>query len=237
MANLTPHIEANKEDFAETVLMPGDPLRAKFVAETYLKNVKLVNQIRGALAYTGYYKGKKVSVMASGMGIPSMGIYSYELYKIFDVQNIIRIGTAGGINENIKLKDIVIAMGACTDSNYGKQYNLKGNYSAIADYTLINKANEVAKQMELPIKVGNILTTDIFYHENKEYYDNWANMGVLAVDMETAGLYMNAAHLGKKALTICTISDHIIRGENCTAEERQNTFTNMMELALQVAIK
>jgi len=237
MANLTPHIEANKGDFAKTVLMPGDPLRAKFVAETYLENVKLVNQVRGILAYTGYYKGKEISVMASGMGIPSMGIYSYELYKIFDVENIIRIGTAGGINENINLKDIVVAIGACTDSNYCNQYDLKGNYSAIADYTLIKRTDEVAKQMELPIKAGNILTTDVFYHENKEDYNNWAKMGVLAVDMETAGLYMNAAHLGKKALTICTISDHIMKGESCTAEERQNTFTNMMELALEVAIK
>lgn len=237
MANLTPHIEANKGDFAETVLMPGDPLRAKFISENYLENAKLINQIRGILAYTGEYNGKKVSVMASGMGIPSMGIYSYELYQTFGVENIIRIGTAGAINNEIKLKDVVIAMGACTDSNYVAQYNLDGNYSAIADYSLLNKAVETAKQIELPVRVGNILTSDVFYDENKERYNNWAKMGILAVEMETAGLYMNAARLGKKALTICTISDHLLKNEHCTAEERQNSFSNMMKLALEVATK
>lgn len=237
MANLTPHIEANKGDFAETVLMPGDPLRAKFISENYLENAKLINQIRGILAYTGEYNGKKVSVMASGMGIPSMGIYSYELYQTFGVENIIRIGTAGAINNEIKLKDVVIAMGACTDSNYVSQYNLDGNYSAIADYSLLNKAVETAKQIELPVRVGNILTSDVFYDENKERYNNWAKMGILAVEMETAGLYMNAARLGKKALTICTVSDHLLKNEHCTAEERQNSFSNMMKLALEVATK
>lgn len=237
MANLTPHIEANKGDFAETVLMPGDPLRAKFISENYLENAKLINQIRGILAYTGEYNGKKVSVMASGMGIPSMGIYSYELYQTFGVENIIRIGTAGAINNEIKLKDVIIAMGACTDSNYVSQYNLDGNYSAIADYSLLNKAVETAKQIELPVRVGNILTSDVFYDENKERYNNWAKMGILAVEMETAGLYMNAARLGKKALTICTVSDHLLKNEHCTAEERQNSFSNMMKLALEVATK
>lgn len=237
MANLTPHIEANKGDFAETVLMPGDPLRAKFISENYLENAKLINQIRGILAYTGEYNGKKVSVMASGMGIPSMGIYSYELYQTFGVENIIRIGTAGAINNEIKLKDVVIAMGACTDSNYVSQYNLDGNYSAIADYSLLNKAVETAKHIELPVRVGNILTSDVFYDENKERYNNWAKMGILAVEMETAGLYMNAARLGKKALTICTVSDHLLKNEHCTAEERQNSFSNMMKLALEVATK
>lgn len=235
MAIPTPHIAAGKEDFAKTVLMPGDPLRSKFIAETYLKDAKLVNNVRGIQGYTGTYKDKKVSVMASGMGIPSIGIYSYELFNFYDVQNIIRIGSAGAISPKLKLRDIVIGMAACTNSNYAKQYKLPGTFAPIASFDLVLKAYEAAKAMNLDVNVGNIYSSDTFYDDALSLAD-WQKMNVLAVEMEAAALYMNAARAGKNALCICTISDcPLTGGEECTAEERQLSFTKMMEIALEIA--
>lgn len=230
----TPHISAKKGDFAKTVLMPGDPLRAKFIAENYLENAVLVNNVRGVQGYTGTYKGKKVSVMASGMGIPSIGIYSYELFNFYDVDNIIRIGSAGAINKDLKLRDIVIAQGACTNSNFGTQYGLNGVFAPISSFTLLEKAVNTARQMKLPYAVGNLLSSDTFYDDGAGA-KAWTKMGVLAVEMEAAGLYMNAARCGKNALAICTISDHLLTGEELDSDARQNTFRQMMELALTIA--
>lgn len=232
----TPHIDAKPEDFAKTVLMPGDPLRAKFIAENFLENPVLVNNVRGVQGYTGTYKGEKVSVMASGMGMPSMGIYSYELFNFFEVENIIRIGSTGALQDNIKVRDIVLAMGACTNSAYASQYGLNGFFAPVADFGLLCKAVDVAKGIKLDYHVGNVLTSDTFYSDETEANEKWRRMGVLAVEMETAALYMNAARSGKKALSIFTVSDHIFTGEATTAEERQNTFTQMMELALETAV-
>ncbi len=235
MSNIpTPHISANKEDFAETVLMPGDPLRAKFIAETYLEDAKLVNNVRGIHGYTGFYKGKKVSVMASGMGMPSIGIYSYELFNFYDVKNIIRVGSAGAINGNLKLRDIVIGAGACTNSNYSKQFDLPGTFAPIGSFKLIQKAVSAAETLGIEPVVGNIYSSDTFYDDSQSLI-KWQKMGVLAVEMEAAALYMNAARAGKNALCICTISDCPFTGEECTAEERQLTFTKMMEIALEIA--
>lgn len=231
----TPHIEAKDNDFAKTVLMPGDPLRAKFIAERYLDNAGLVNNIRGIQGYTGTYKGKKISVMASGMGMPSMGIYSYELYKFYNVDNIIRIGSAGGIADELKLRDIVIAMGCSTNSHYASQYNVPGMLAPLADYHLLRTATDVCNKKNIAVKVGNILTSDVFYNDDAEFNLKWKRLGILAVEMETAALYYNAARLSKRALSICTISDHVIRGEELSAKERQETFTDMMEIALETA--
>lgn len=231
----TPHITAKEGDFAKTVLMPGDPLRAKFIAENYLDNAKLVNEVRGINGYTGYYKGKKVSVMASGMGQPSMGIYSYELFKFYGVESIIRIGSCGGFSKDLHVRDIVIAMGACTNGNYAMQYNLPGTFCPIADYSLLEKAVNCCKEKNLNFKVGNILSSDTFYDDSNSGLQ-WAKMGVLGVEMESSALYMNASRLGKKALCICTVSDSFVYPEeNTTAEERQTTFTSMMEVALEIA--
>ena len=231
----TPHITAKKEDFAKTVLMPGDPLRAKFIAENFLEDAVLVNNVRGVNGYTGYYKGKRVSVMASGMGQPSIGIYSYELFSFFGVENIIRIGSAGAYSDKLKVRDIVIGMGACTNSNYAHQYNLKGTFAPIADYELMQKAIDIAKEQGTPVVVGNVLSSDPFYDADPTARDRWKEMGVLCVEMEAAALYMNAAKLNKKALCICTISDHLYTGEELSAEERQVTFNKMMEIALELA--
>lgn len=232
----TPHINAAKEDFAKTVLMPGDPLRSKFVAENFLSSPKLVNNVRGVQGYTGTYKGVPVSVMASGMGMPSMGIYSYELFNLFGVENIIRIGSAGGILPSVKVRDIVIAQGACTDSSYAASFNLPGTFAPIASFELLKTAASLAEEMKLPYHVGNILSSDVFYSDNENApTTNWGKMGVLAVEMESAALYMNAARSGKNALTICTVSDHLATGEITTAEERQTSFCDMMSLALNVA--
>ena len=239
----TPHINASLGDFAKTVLMPGDPLRAKFIAETFLENAVLVNNVRGIQGYTGTYKGVPVSVMASGMGIPSIGIYSYELFSEFGVENIIRVGTAGGMSESIKVRDIVIGMGACTNSNFAHQYSLPGTFAPIASYKLLENAVNTAKEMGLSYHVGNLLSSDTFYSDlsamPKGFTQNdlWVKMGVMAVEMEAAGLYMTAARLGKNALAICTVSDHIITGEATSAQERQTSFTDMMTLALETAIK
>lgn len=231
----TPHIEAKAEDFARTVLMPGDPLRAKFVAETFLENAKLVNNVRGIHGYTGTYQGKKVSVMASGMGMPSIGIYSYELFHAYDVEQIIRIGTAGGLTEEAKVRDIVFGMGACTNSNYVNQYQLPGNYAPICSYELLREAVAVADGMdEVCYHVGNVISSDTFYDDHNSGMV-WSKMGVLAVEMEAAALYMNAARAGKKALAICTISDNLATGESTSSQERQTSFQAMMKIALEIA--
>lgn len=230
----TPHISAKKGDFAKTVLMPGDPLRAKFIAENYLTDAVLVNNVRGVQGYTGNYKGKRVSVMASGMGIPSIGIYSYELFNFYDVDNIIRVGSAGAINKDLKLRDIVIAQGACTTSSYGNQFGLPGTFAPIASFELLEKAVNTARDMKLRYKVGNLLSSDPFYDDGVGG-KAWTKMGVLAVEMEAAGLYMNAARAGKNALAICTISDHLLTGEELDSDARQNSFRQMMELALTIA--
>ncbi len=231
----TPHIAGNPGDFAKTVLMPGDPLRAKFIAETFLTDAKQITGIRGMLGYTGTYEGVRVSVMGSGMGIPSMAIYSYELFKEFDVENIIRIGTAGAINRDLELRDVVVGMGACTNSNYAAQYRLDGVFAPIASYKLLKTTDQVAETLGIPLKVGNLLSEDNFYHEYDDVNAKWEKMGVYAVEMESAALYMNAARLGKHALAICTISDHLVKKEFSTVEERQTSFTEMMKLALGVA--
>lgn len=232
----TPHINAIPEDIAKTVLMPGDPLRAKFIAENFLEAPVLFNNVRGIHGYTGAYKGHKVSVMASGMGIPSIGIYSYELFNFFGVDNIMRIGSAGSMNKDVHVRDIVIGMGACTNSAFAVQYGLPGTFAPIASYDMMKTAIECAERVGATYHVGNLLSSDTFYGDDASATEKWMKMGVLAVEMEAAGLYMNAARAGKNALAICTISDHILTGEATTAEERQNSFTQMMEIALETAI-
>lgn len=236
MSNIpTPHIAAKEGDFAKTVLMPGDPLRAKFIVETFLTDAVLVNNVRGVNGYTGYYNGKRVSVMASGMGIPSMGIYSYELFNFYDIDNIIRIGTAGSIHPDLKIRNVVLAMGACTDSNYGAQYELPGTFAPIASFELLRKAVKVIEEMgNIGYKVGNVVSSDVFYSD-RQTTAAWQKMGALAIEMESAALYMNAARAGKNALTICTISDSLVTGEVTTAEERQTSFDDMMKIALEIA--
>ncbi len=238
----TPHIDATPDNFAKTVLMPGDPLRAKYIAETYLVSPRLVNNVRGINGYTGLYKGHKISIMASGMGIPSIGIYSYELYNFFGVENIIRVGSCGGIRKEIEVRDIILAMGACTNSNYAEQYHLNGSFSSICSYNILKITSEIAKKMGCRYHIGNILSSDTFYTDENDLPDslkstnNWAKMGVLAVEMEAAALYMNAARAGKNAIAICTVSDNILTGEATTAEERQNSFNEMIILALETAV-
>ena len=233
----TPHIKAEPSDFAKTVLMPGDPLRAKFIAENFLEDARLVNNVRGIQGYTGTYKGVPVSVMASGMGMPSIGIYSYELYNFFGVENIIRVGSAGGTSTKVKIRDVIIGMGACTTSNYAVQYGLEVTYSPICDYELMTAAIEEAKKIGASYVVGNILSSDIFYNANPAASEKWTRMGVLGVEMEAAALYMNAAYAGKRALAICTVSDHLLTGEALDSDARQNSFTDMMEIALGVAVQ
>ncbi len=231
----TPHISAEYGDFAQTVLMPGDPLRAKFIAETYLENAKLVNNVRGINGYTGFYKGKRVSVMASGMGQPSIGIYSYELFNFYGVENIIRIGSCGSFDKDLHARDLIIAMGACTNGNFALQYNLPGTFCPIASYSLVEKAVKECEKTGVKFKVGNILSSDTFYDDSDSGMV-WSKMGVLGVEMESAALYCNAARAGKNALCICTVSDSFIYPEeNTTAEERQTSFTKMMEIALAIA--
>ena len=233
----TVHIEANEGEIAKTVLMPGDPLRAKFIAETFLENPVQFNSVRNMLGFTGTYKGVRVSVMGSGMGAASIGIYSYELFKFYGVENIIRVGTSGGIGGGVKLKDIVIGMGASTDSNYLTQYGFAGHYAPIASYELLALAVEAAKELGSEVKVGNIMTSDVFYNDNADAYSSWDKMGILAVEMEAAALYANAVRLGKNALTILTVSDMVFTGEATTSEERQTTFTEMLKVGLETAVK
>ena len=229
----TPHIGAQYGEIAETVLMAGDPLRAKFIADNFLTNPVQFNEVRGMLGYTGTYGGKRVSVMGHGMGIPSIGIYSYELYNFYGVKTIIRVGSAGSYHPDLKLGDLVIAQGACTDSNYGAQFGLPGTFAPIADFDLLRKAAAACEQRGLHYMVGNILSSDVFYSDNPQS-ESWRKMGVLAVEMEAAALYMNAARSGNRALVICTISDHILTGEEMSADERRTTFTNKMEVALSL---
>lgn len=228
----TPHLQGNNGDYAKTVLMPGDPLRAKFIAETYLENVKCVNEIRGMLGFTGTYKGVPVSVQGSGMGQPSIGIYSYELYHFFDVQNIIRIGTAGGVAEQVQLRDIILGQGACTNSHFADQYRLPGTVAPIASFRLLKTAADAAEALGMPVLVGNLLSSDTFY-DDADSLAQWQKMGVLGIEMESAALYLTAARAGKDALCICTVSDCPLREEFTSAEERQTGFTRMMELALE----
>ncbi len=230
----TPHITAKEGDFARTVLMPGDPLRSKFIAETYLENPVLVNNTRGVQGYTGTYKGKRVSVMASGMGIPSIGIYSYELYNYYGVENIIRVGTAGGIADDVKLRDVVLGMSAYTNSNFGRQFGFDGNVAPCCSFKLLEQAAAAARKLGIEPNVGALYSSDVFYDEAGNA-GKLKKLGVLAVEMESAALYLNAARAGKNALAICTISDHIFRGESLPAEDRQKTFTQMMEIALEIA--
>ncbi len=232
----TPHINAESGDFAKTVLMPGDPLRSKFIAENFLSDIRLVNNVRGVQGYTGKYMGGEVSVMASGMGMPSMGIYSYELFKFFGVDNIIRVGSAGALREDVSVRDIVLGQGACTNSNYMSGFELPGDFAPIADFTLLRRAADAAEKMGLSYHVGNLLSSDTFYSDSGNTGLQWSKMGVMAVEMEAAALYANAARLGKRALAICTVSDSLVTGEALDADARQNSFTDMMRLALDVAI-
>ena len=231
----TPHNGAEKGDIAKTVLMPGDPLRAKYIADTYLKDVKCFNTVRNMFGYTGTYEGKEVSVMGSGMGMPSIGIYSFELYHFYDVDQIIRIGSAGGISDKVKVRDLVIGMGASTNSNFASQYKLPGTFAPIADFGLLRKAVEIAEEKNIPVAVGNILSSDTFYTDDETANDQWKKMQILCVEMEATALYMNAARAGKKALCMLTISDHLYTGEALSAEERQTSFHEMMEVALKLA--
>ena len=233
----TPHIEAIPEDFAKTVLMPGDPLRSEFIAKNFLDGAVLINNVRGIHGYTGSYKGKKVSVMASGMGMPSMGIYAYELFNFFEVENIIRVGSAGAISDEVKVRDIIFGMGASTNSNFAAQYCLDGAFAPIADYNLMKIAIEEADKLGASYAVGNLLSTDAFYNVNTESIKKWKNLGVLGIDMEAAALYMNAAYARKNALAICTVSDHVFTGESLDASERQSSFAEMIEIALNAATR
>ncbi len=238
----TPHNSAKPGDFGKTVLMPGDPLRAKFIAETFLENPVLVNNVRGVQGHTGYYKGVKVSVMASGMGMPAIGIYSHELFTGYDVDNIIRVGSAGAIQENINLYDLVIAQGACTDSNWASQFHLPGTFAPIASWELLTEAVKAAEAHGATYHVGNVNSSDVFYGDHVDVPEGLDSvyglkkMGVMALEMEAAALYMNAARYGKRGMCICTISDHILKGVETTSDERQTAFTQMMEVALDVAV-
>ena len=232
----TPHNSASMGDFAKTVLMPGDPLRAQYIAENFLEDARLVNNVRGIHGYTGTYHGVPVSVMASGMGQPSIGIYSYELYTMYGVENIMRIGSAGAMSEKLKLRDVVAAQGACTNSNFAHQFKLPGTFAPIADFTFLETAVAVAWELGVEMPVGNLLSSDTFYDASSSTME-WAKMGVLAVEMESAALYMTAASLGKRALTLCSISDSIVTGEALSAEDRQTTFTTMMKIALETAVR
>ena len=229
----TPHIGAKYGDIAETVIMAGDPLRVKFMAEKFLDDAVQFNSVRGMLGYTGSYKGKRVSVMGHGMGMPSIAIYTYELYNFYGVKTIIRVGSAGSINKDLHIGDLAIAMGACTNSNFAAQYELPGTFAPIADFSLVRAAAESCERLGYKYMVGNVLSSDTFYGENP-HTDKWISMGVMAVEMEIAALYMNAARSGNRALGICTISDHILTGEATTAEERQNNFTHMMDVAFSL---
>ena len=230
----TPHNAAEKQEIAKTVLMPGDPLRAKYIADHYLEGAKCFNAVRNMLGYTGTYHGKEISVMGGGMGMPSIGIYSYELFHFYDVESIIRIGSAGALQDELNARDIVIGMGACTNSDYASQYRLPGTFAPIADYSLLKKAVEAAEKKGIPVKVGNILSSDIFYNDDDSVNEKWRRMGVLAVEMEAAALYMNAARAGKKALCILTVSDHLFKEQELSAKERETSFTEMMEIALEL---
>lgn len=232
----TPHNAAVEGQIAKLVLMPGDPLRAQYIAENYLEDVERFNTVRNMYGFTGTYQGHRVSVMGSGMGMPSIGIYSYELFNFYGVESIVRIGSAGGIGEGLKLRDLVVAQGACTDSNYALQFQLPGTYAPIADFGLLRRAVSAAERLGVPVRVGNVLSEDAFYNADGTAARRWADMGVLALEMEAAALYMNAAKAHKKALALLSISDLVFTGEALPASERQTSFTQMMEVALSLAL-
>lgn len=234
---MTPHNNANKGDFSKTVLMPGDPLRAKYIANTFLDSPVLINNVRGIQGYTGTYRNIPVSVMASGMGMPSMGIYSYELFSMYGVENIIRVGSAGAYSEKVKVRDIILAQSASYDTNFASQYQLPGTFSAACDYTLLENSVKIAREKSKRVHIGAILSSDVFYNDNPSVVSSWQKMGVLAVEMETAALYMTAARLNKRALSVLTVSDHLVTKEETTSEERETTFNEMIEIALDVAVR
>jgi len=231
----TVHNEARKEDVAKTVLMPGDPLRAKYIADKFLEDASCINSIRGMHGYTGFVNGKRVTVQGSGMGVPSIGIYSYELYNFYEVESIIRVGSTGALAPRLGMRAVIIAIGACTDSNYQQNFKLPGIYAPTASFSLLIKAYQAALDMNIPVEVGNILTSDVFYSDDEKDLSSWSKMGVLAVEMETAALYMNAARAGKNALSLLTVSDNIVTGEKLTSEERERSFVNMIHMALSLA--
>ncbi len=232
----TPHIQAtDKNQIAETILLPGDPLRARFIAENFLSNVSQFNETRGMLGFTGEFKGRRISVMGTGMGMPSIGIYSWELINRYGVKNLIRIGSAGSLQPDLHIRDIVVGMGACTNSNFASQYGLPGTFAPTASWTLLRKTTDIAAAKGIPVRVGNILSSDVFYDDDADSWKQWAKMGVLCVEMEAAALYLNAARAGANALCLLTISDSLVTHEATTAEERQTTFTSMMEIALELA--
>lgn len=231
----TPHIKPNGVEIAETILLPGDPLRAKFIAENFLENYECFNEVRGMLGYTGTYKGKKISVMGTGMGPASMGIYSWELINVFGVKNLIRIGTCGAMQEDIDLYDVIFGMGAATDSNYGHQFNLPGQFPLTASFELLEKAKKVADEKGQKVHIGNILSSEIFYNADPTAIKKWQDAGILSVEMESVALYWNAIQAGVNALCILTVSDHLITNEHASTEERQTAFTKMMEIALELA--
>lgn len=232
----TPHNSAVLGEIAETVLMPGDPLRARYIAQNYLDDAQCVNEVRGMLAFTGSYHGTPVSVMGHGMGMPSIGLYTHELYAFYGVKSIIRVGSAGGIGDGIQLRDVVAAMGACTDSNYASQYNLPGTFAPVADYGLLERAVTVGREAGASVRVGNVLSSDHFYLDDPDSTACWKKMGVLAVEMEAAALYMNAARLGRRALCLLTISDLPLEGASLGADERQTGFDEMIRVALETAV-
>lgn len=233
----TPHNGATKGQIAKTVLMQGDPLRSKFIAENYLENAQLFTTVRNMFGYTGTYKGKEISVMGHGMGCPSIGLYTYELFHHYDVDTIIRTGSAGLFSDELDLRSIVLAQGCCTDSNYGAQYQLPGTFAPLADFDLLLTAYKTAKERDVKVAVGNILTSDVFYNVNPNYNQQWKDMGVLAVEMEAAALYMNAAEAGKRALCMCTISNNVFTGETVTSQELETGLDTMLTLALETAIQ
>lgn len=232
----TPHINCRPGDFAKTVLMPGDPKRSEFIAKNFLDSPRLVNDVRGVKGFTGSYKGVPVSVMASGMGMPSIGIYSYELFRFFGVENIIRVGSAGALRPEVGIRDIVLGQGACTDSSYMAQFGIKGTFAPIADFGLLTAAVEEARKIGARWHVGDLLSTDAFYNADPTVNETWAKLGVLAVEMEAAALYVNAHAAGCRALAICTVSDSLVTGESTSAEERERSFTEMMTVALETAV-
>lgn len=231
----TPHNEAKKGEIAETILLPGDPLRAKFIADTFLEDVKQFNSVRNMFGYTGTYKGKEISVMGTGMGIPSIAIYSYELIHFYGVKNLIRVGSCGSYQKDLNVHDIIFGMGACTDSNYGEQLDLPGQYAAIASYELLEKAKKVADEKGYNVHVGNIMSSDTFYDADPDSWKKWSEMGVLGVEMESYALYVNAAKAGVNALTILTVSDSLVTKEEISPKDRETSFTKMMEIALELA--
>ncbi len=230
------HIPAKKSEVANVVLLPGDPKRARFIAESFLEGAVLFNDLRGVSGYTGTYRGRRISVMASGMGMPSMGIYSHELFTSFDVDAILRVGTVGGMSEAVKLRDLILGMGASTDSSFATQYHLPGTFAPLASFSLLSAAAAIAEERGMRYHVGNLLSTDVFYWDEPSDNEKWRKMGILGVEMEAAALYMNAARTGKEALAICTVSNHLLTGEETPAKDRENTFTDMIALALEVAL-